>query len=225
MTFSPSDRERRAPSLRLLGYLRALAERRPNSQRVGPFVATFDDSDDNLFFNYAIPDDEAPSRSRAEDRRFDGAVSGAKPQAAAGVYERCRARTGGRPDRRRLQHRGRACRDPSCCARRTWACTTSARRASTSSRRPMRGISPPPSARKPRPSAKCVFARPRRLQARDRLARRDHRRARATWRAKRDRRRRHGHATGSTAFSGDRRDRRARGLPPAAARPARSPRC
>jgi ribosomal protein S18 acetylase RimI-like enzyme len=64
MTFSPSDRERRAPSLRLLGYLRALAERRPNSQRVGPFVATFDDSDDNLFFNYAIPDDGAePSRA------------------------------------------------------------------------------------------------------------------------------------------------------------------
>jgi ribosomal protein S18 acetylase RimI-like enzyme len=59
MTFSPSDIERRALSLRLLGYLRALAERRPESQRVGPFVATFNDSDANIFFNYAIPDDDA----------------------------------------------------------------------------------------------------------------------------------------------------------------------
>ncbi|HXQ09735.1 MAG TPA: GNAT family N-acetyltransferase [Caulobacteraceae bacterium] len=56
MTFPPSDAERRRLSVRLLGYLRALAERRPNSERVGPFVATFDDSDANIFFNYAIPD-------------------------------------------------------------------------------------------------------------------------------------------------------------------------
>jgi ribosomal protein S18 acetylase RimI-like enzyme len=59
MTLSPSDVERRTLSARLLGYLRTSAERRANSQRVGPFVATFNDSDDNVFFNYAIPDDGA----------------------------------------------------------------------------------------------------------------------------------------------------------------------
>jgi ribosomal protein S18 acetylase RimI-like enzyme len=59
MTFSPSAVERRTLSLSLLGYLRALAERRTNSHRVGPFLATFNDSDDNVFFNYAIPEDGA----------------------------------------------------------------------------------------------------------------------------------------------------------------------
>jgi ribosomal protein S18 acetylase RimI-like enzyme len=62
MTASSIDVQRRALSVRLLGYLRALAERRSNSERVGPFVATFNDSDDNVFFNYAIPDDGAAPR-------------------------------------------------------------------------------------------------------------------------------------------------------------------
>jgi predicted GNAT family acetyltransferase len=43
---------------KLLGYLRASAERRPRTQRAGPFLATFSD-DPNVYLNYAMPDDDA----------------------------------------------------------------------------------------------------------------------------------------------------------------------
>jgi predicted GNAT family acetyltransferase len=43
---------------KLLGYLRASAERRPRTRRAGPFLATFDD-DPNIYLNYAMPDDDA----------------------------------------------------------------------------------------------------------------------------------------------------------------------
>lgn len=41
------------------GYLRALALRRAGAERVGPFVAAYDPHSDNLFRNYALPDDGA----------------------------------------------------------------------------------------------------------------------------------------------------------------------
>jgi predicted GNAT family acetyltransferase len=43
---------------KLLGYLRASAERRPRTRRSGPFLATFSD-DPNIYLNYAMPDDDA----------------------------------------------------------------------------------------------------------------------------------------------------------------------
>jgi predicted GNAT family acetyltransferase len=43
---------------KLLGYLRASAQRRPRTQRAGPFLATFSD-DPNIYLNYAMPDDGA----------------------------------------------------------------------------------------------------------------------------------------------------------------------
>ncbi len=42
---------------RLHAYLRALAG--PRAHRAGPFLASFDDGDNGLFRNYAIPDDRA----------------------------------------------------------------------------------------------------------------------------------------------------------------------
>ena len=42
---------------KLLGYLRASARRRPRTQRVGPFLATFSD-DPNIYLNYAMPSDD-----------------------------------------------------------------------------------------------------------------------------------------------------------------------
>ena len=41
------------------GYLRAMAARREESERVGPFIAAYDAHSDNLYRNYAIPDDGA----------------------------------------------------------------------------------------------------------------------------------------------------------------------
>lgn len=40
-------------------YLRTLAGRRRDAERVGPFVAAFDPTSDNPFRNYALPDDDA----------------------------------------------------------------------------------------------------------------------------------------------------------------------
>lgn len=54
MTFDDIDTLNR----RLLAYLRTQASRGPNHERIGPFLATFND-DDNRFLNYAIPDDDA----------------------------------------------------------------------------------------------------------------------------------------------------------------------
>lgn len=44
---------------KLLGYLRATAQRNPNGERTGTFVATFNKEDDNPYLNYAIPGDGA----------------------------------------------------------------------------------------------------------------------------------------------------------------------
>jgi ribosomal protein S18 acetylase RimI-like enzyme len=44
---------------KLLGYLRASAQRSPSGERSGAFVVTFNREDDNPYLNYAIPDDGA----------------------------------------------------------------------------------------------------------------------------------------------------------------------
>jgi ribosomal protein S18 acetylase RimI-like enzyme len=64
MSFDLISKRRFELDLRLLGYLRARAERQPNSRRVGPFVATFGEDDDNKYLNYAIPDDGADPSKR-----------------------------------------------------------------------------------------------------------------------------------------------------------------
>jgi len=54
-----------ALDLQLQKYLRGAAARERDIERVGPFTATFDRRNDNMFLNYAIPDDGA--RPTAED--------------------------------------------------------------------------------------------------------------------------------------------------------------
>jgi GNAT superfamily N-acetyltransferase len=44
---------------RIQAYLRAHALGRPDHERIGPFLAGFDEEDDNPFRNYAVPDDGA----------------------------------------------------------------------------------------------------------------------------------------------------------------------
>ncbi len=44
---------------RIQSYLRALASRRPDTARVGPFLAALDPHSDNPYRNYALPDDGA----------------------------------------------------------------------------------------------------------------------------------------------------------------------
>ncbi|BAZ27077.1 hypothetical protein NIES4073_79930 [Kalymmatonema gypsitolerans NIES-4073] len=44
-------------------YLRFAASRQRNTERIGPFLATFSDHNDNPFLNYAIPDDVATPSS------------------------------------------------------------------------------------------------------------------------------------------------------------------
>jgi hypothetical protein len=50
---------------RVQAYLRGVAARGRETERIGPFLATFDRASDNPFLNYAIPDDGArpPARS------------------------------------------------------------------------------------------------------------------------------------------------------------------
>ncbi|HEY4944350.1 MAG TPA: GNAT family N-acetyltransferase [Rhizomicrobium sp.] len=57
MSISLTADELQALNLRLLGYLRASALRGRNHERIGPFLATFNARDDNVYVNYAIPDD------------------------------------------------------------------------------------------------------------------------------------------------------------------------
>lgn len=44
---------------RIQTYLRAAASRRPDAERVGPFLAAFDPYSDDPYRNYAVPDDKA----------------------------------------------------------------------------------------------------------------------------------------------------------------------
>jgi ribosomal protein S18 acetylase RimI-like enzyme len=44
---------------RIQAYLRRVAARGRETERIGPFLATFDSASDNRFLNYAIPDDGA----------------------------------------------------------------------------------------------------------------------------------------------------------------------
>ena len=59
MSFSLTNDELQTLNLRLLGYLRASALRGRNHERIGPFLATFNTKNDNIYLNYAIPDDGA----------------------------------------------------------------------------------------------------------------------------------------------------------------------
>src|SRR5258708_1158735 len=59
MSFFLTDGERAVLNPRLLAYLRPAALRRPDHERIGPFLATFNEGDDNAYLNYAIPDDDA----------------------------------------------------------------------------------------------------------------------------------------------------------------------
>lgn len=59
MNFTLNDTELKELNRKLLAYLRSAAMRRPNHLRIGPFLSTFSDRDDNAFLNYAIPDDGA----------------------------------------------------------------------------------------------------------------------------------------------------------------------
>jgi ribosomal protein S18 acetylase RimI-like enzyme len=69
---------------RIHAYLRAAAAARRATERVGPFVATFDEASSNPFLNYAIPDDGAtPS---ADDVRQLVAVFTARHRAARLEY-------------------------------------------------------------------------------------------------------------------------------------------
>ena len=54
-----TDDDRQILNRRLLAYLRAAALRGRNHERIGPFLATFNLENDNIYFNYAIPDDGA----------------------------------------------------------------------------------------------------------------------------------------------------------------------
>jgi hypothetical protein len=40
-------------------YLRVVASHQRDTERIGPFLATFSRANDNPFLNYAIPDDNA----------------------------------------------------------------------------------------------------------------------------------------------------------------------
>ena len=59
MTSVLTDDETQILNKRLLGYLRASALRGRNHERIGPFLANFTLESDNIYLNYAIPDDDA----------------------------------------------------------------------------------------------------------------------------------------------------------------------
>ncbi len=44
---------------RIQSYLRVAGSHQRDTERIGPFLATFTPSNDNPFLNYAIPDDHA----------------------------------------------------------------------------------------------------------------------------------------------------------------------
>jgi ribosomal protein S18 acetylase RimI-like enzyme len=48
---------------RIQSYLRVAASRQRDTERIGPFLATFTPHSDNPFLNYAIPDDDATPSS------------------------------------------------------------------------------------------------------------------------------------------------------------------
>lgn len=63
MTYSLTDDELQTLNLRLLAYLRGAALRGRNHERIGPFLATFNLGNDNVYLNYAIPDDDADPKA------------------------------------------------------------------------------------------------------------------------------------------------------------------
>ncbi len=59
MNIALSETRLKELNRKLLAYLRSAAMRRPNHARIGPFLSTFSEENDNIFLNYAIPDDDA----------------------------------------------------------------------------------------------------------------------------------------------------------------------
>ena len=56
------------PAGRIQAYLRASAGRVRETERIGPFLATFDRESDNPYLSYAVPDEgAAPSSSEVDD--------------------------------------------------------------------------------------------------------------------------------------------------------------
>jgi ribosomal protein S18 acetylase RimI-like enzyme len=56
-----------APAARIQEYLRASAARVRETERIGPFLATFDRESDNPYLSYAVPDDGAAPSTREVD--------------------------------------------------------------------------------------------------------------------------------------------------------------
>ena len=66
---------------RIQAYLRGTAARRRETERIGPFLATFDSASDNPFLNYAIPDDGAqPSAAEVQALTEAYARRGLRPR-------------------------------------------------------------------------------------------------------------------------------------------------
>ncbi|MBA3365378.1 MAG: GNAT family N-acetyltransferase [Actinobacteria bacterium] len=83
---------------RIQAYLRRAAARGRATERIGPFLATFDSASDNPFLNYAIPDDGArPSAADVQALEEAYAGRGLRPRleylpgAAPGVEAALRA--------------------------------------------------------------------------------------------------------------------------------------
>jgi len=66
---------------RIQAYLRRAAARGRETERIGPFLATFDGASDNRFLNYAIPDDGAqPSTADVQALTEAYALRGLSPR-------------------------------------------------------------------------------------------------------------------------------------------------
>jgi ribosomal protein S18 acetylase RimI-like enzyme len=83
---------------RIQAYLRGVAARGRETERIGPFLATFDSASDNPFLNYAIPDDGAqPSAAEVQALTEAYARRGLRPRleylpsTAPGVEDALRA--------------------------------------------------------------------------------------------------------------------------------------
>ena len=83
---------------RIQAYLRGAAARGRETERIGPFLATFDSASENPFLNYAIPDDGAqPSAAQVQALAEAYARRGLRPRleylpgTAPGVEDALRA--------------------------------------------------------------------------------------------------------------------------------------
>lgn len=95
---------------RIQAYLRGAAARGRETERIGPFFATFDNASDNPFLNYAIPDDGAqPSAAEVQALAEAYARRGLRPRLE---YLRGAAVGGGAPRSRLRGRRPSSAHDP-----------------------------------------------------------------------------------------------------------------